>query len=94
MALLPIEPLRADRVDELRKLATLLRSGVYNLTRAADELDLLAAGRQEREMPPTPWLEAAERGFEVLVPSGNELYPHLPDSSWHLLARFKRQPQE
>lgn len=88
---IPRAPLSDARKADLRDLATALRQTVYNLQRGADALDELAAGPPAIVFPSSQWLESAV--FDpraVLAPSRNELFPHLPDSSWHLMVRFKR----
>jgi len=81
----------AERCNELRGLAALLRGPQFNLHRGAAALEKLANGPPPVEHPPSPWLASGDADYYMpLVPSGNELYPHLPESSWHLLVRFKR----
>ena len=82
-----------ERAKELRELAVLLRGAVYNMPLAADALALLADGPPgPPQLPPTPWLaEECDNRFSRLIASQNELFPHLPDTSWHLLVRFKQQ---
>ena len=89
----PREPFTDDRCKELRALASLLRAPHFDLQRGADALEKLAEGEPPvpAELAPTSWLASDEADyFAPMVPSGNELYPHLPESSWHLLVRFKR----
>ena len=78
-------------ITQLRELAAILRSQVYALHRGADGLDKLADGPGVPVFPSAIWLEMpAWDPRAPIVPSGNELFPHLPDSSWHLMVRFKR----
>ena len=89
--MLPRHPLSDKAKKDLRDLAAALRANIYNLQRGADALDALAAGPPEPVFPSSPWLESVVFDPRViLAPSGNELFPHLPDSSWHLMVRFKR----
>ena len=70
----------------------MLRGEVYNLHRGADALDALADGPPAVVFPPSPWLGSSTPDpMTRIIPSTNELFPHLPDSSWHLLVRFKRK---
>ena len=90
-SILDRERFSLERRDELLGLAELLRRPAFNLQRGADALEQLVAGPGQVELPESPWLASDARDYySPLVSSGNELYPHLPDSSWHLLVRFKR----
>ena len=87
--------LTPQRQGELRDLARMLRTDVYKLDRAADALEELARGVPMTNLPSTPWLdEDVGNPFAPIVASNNELFPHLPDTSWHLLVRFKRMQYE
>lgn len=78
-------------ITQLRELAAILRSEVYALHRGADALDELADGPGVPAFPSAIWLETpAWDPRAPIVPSGNELFPHLPDSSWNLMVRFRR----
>ena len=81
-----------ERAKELQQLAALLLSDVYHLHLAADALDLLSNGPGDPVVPPSPWLaEECQSQFPRLITANNELFPHLPDTSWHLLVRFKHR---
>ena len=89
--MLPREPLNDDAQKKLRDLAAALRQTMYDLQRGADALDALAAGPPAPVFPPSPWLESPILDpRQLIVQSGNELFPHLPDASWHLMVRFKK----
>lgn len=90
--MVPREPLSFVQQRTLRDLAALLREDPYNLHTGADALDALAAGPPPQIFPPAQWLESQAFDPQVLiVNSGNELFPHLPDASWHVMVRFKRR---
>ena len=90
--MMPRVPPTAAKKKDLRDLAAILRGEVYNLHRGADALDALADGPPAVVFPPSPWLGSSTPDpMTRIIPSTNELFPHLPDSSWHLLVRFKRK---
>ena len=81
-------PMAANRASHLHDMAAFLRKEPYCLSEAADDLETLIRGTPVPDLPPTPWLEeplpAPTQGL-----AGNELFPHLPETSWHLLVKFK-----
>ena len=83
-------PMVAERASHLQHMAAFLREEPYGLSEAADDLETLIRGTPVPDLPPTPWLEEQlPVPGQALTSTGNELFPHLPDTSWHLLVRFK-----
>ena len=83
-------PMDAKRASHLHDMAAFLRKEPYCLSEAADDLETLIRGTPVPDLPPTPWLEEQlPVPGQVLNSTGNELFPHLPDTSWQLLVRFK-----
>ena len=83
-------PMDANRASHLHDMAAFLRKEPYCLSEAADDLETFIRGAPVPDLPPTPWLEEQlPAPAEALTSTGNELVPHLPDTSWHLLVRFK-----
>ena len=77
-------PLTTAEVNNLRRLANLLRGEQYDLSRGADALDAFAAfaADQGYVLPPTPWLVAHGGGPPAMVKdTGSTLFAHLPDTS-------------
>ena len=87
------EPPSDKRAKELRELANLVRSADHGMPDAADALEELAAGSLAPPIPQTPWLIGVCLPLADVHDSGNVLFPHLPDTSWQLLVRFKRSQQ-
>ena len=81
----------ANRAKHLREMAAFLRQEPYCLYEAADDLETLIRGPPVPDLPPpTPWLEEPlPAPTQGLAGTGNELFPHLPETSWHLLVKFK-----
>ena len=90
--LVPNERLTNKRRNELLDLAHIIRRPQYDLQRAADALVVHASGQRQALPTCTAWLERleADRGIP-LAETGSELFGHLPDTSWDLLANFHRQ---
>ena len=83
-------PMGEDRANHLHHMAAFLRKEPYCLSEAADDLETLIRGTPVPDLPPTPWLEEQlPVPAQALTSTGNELFPHLPDTSWQLLVRFK-----
>ena len=83
-------PMDANRASHLRDMAAFLRKEPYCLSEATDDLETLIRGTQVPDLPPTPWLEEQlPAPAQALTSTGNELFPHLPETSWHLLVKFK-----
>ena len=83
-------PMDANRASHLRDMARFLGKEPYCLSEAADDLETLIRGTPVPDLPPTPWLEEQlPTPAQALTNTGNELFPHLPDTSWQLLVRFK-----
>ena len=83
-------PMAANRAEHLRGMAAFLRQEPYCLHEAADDLETLIRGPPVPDLPPTPWLEEQlPVPAQALTSTGNELFPHLPDTSWQLLVGFK-----
>ena len=80
----------ATRASHLSGAAAFVRKEPDCLSAAADDLEALIRGTPVPDLPPTPWLEEQPPvPAQALSSTGNELFPHLPDTSWHLLVRFK-----
>lgn len=62
----------------------------FSYCRAAEDLRLLANGR-DQEVAPAGWLESAgeARAHPLVTTSNNPYFGHLPDISWRLLVKFK-----
>lgn len=91
---IPIQTFSRQRAEELRALAKLLRREPSAMPDAAEALEAMLGPHPEPPLPASPWLdEDAARPVDLLAETGNTLFPHLPDSSWQLLVRFKPQPQ-
>ena len=83
-------PMDEKRASHLHDMAVFLREEPYGLSEAADDLETLIRGPPVPDLPPTPWLEEPlPAPTQGLASTGNELFPHLPETSWHLLVKFK-----
>jgi hypothetical protein len=87
--MLPRNRLSAERRQELRDLAQLLRGEPYNIHRGANELERYADGPGPCSFPPTPWLAQEAGNWRVPLQPGTALFPHLPETSYPLRVRYK-----
>ena len=85
-------PLDNKRKQELTNFAEVLRRSQYSLLEAADAVDKLTQEPPAYTLPLTPWFERDSTApTAVLQDTGSELFAHLPDTSWDLLATYHRQ---
>ena len=79
-------------VNELTSMATLLEKPQYNLGRGAAALRQLISEPVQYTLPPSDWLATGVAGPpEMTADTGNQIFTHLPDTSWNLLATFHRR---
>ena len=90
-AVLYREPLSAQQENDIRSLANLLEKPQYNLGRGAAALRAYIDGDDHYELPPAGWLASVEQPGPASPDTGSAVFPHLPDTSWNLLATFHRQ---
>ena len=76
-----------SRAAQLERLATVLEATPYMYTHAARALRALA-GSVVGPLAGPGWLAEAPVAQPPVVDYGNEYFGHLPDISWHMLARF------
>ena len=77
--------------DQLQKLASALRSvpgQPYN--RAVAEIDRMVCPAGRVPPPPKVWLEEEAQPRTAVIHSKSQYYEHLPDTSWNLVASFRR----
>ena len=90
-SLLVEELLDPDRRDELLAWADVLEQEQYNLLEGAKALRASVLEPAPPSVCPAPWLAQDESAPEAVLPdTGNHMFPHVPDTSWDLLARFHR----
>lgn len=79
-----------QKQENYEKLAPLLRRPITYYPRAADYIDvLLNSADREVSMPRLSWLQRALLPrAPVTVPTGNEVYEHLPQTAWKLEAQL------
>ena len=79
----------AQRQKTLEKLATILSSPPYNRGTAADALRKLGAGSFQNSEADLSWFcQAGLPQHPAIMVSGGREFPHLPEISWPLRARF------
>ena len=86
-------PLTPAEVNNLHRLANLLRGRQYGLSRGADALDAFVAFEADQGyvLPSKLWLvDNGVRPLVMVKNTGSTLFAHLPDTSWDLLATFHR----
>ena len=77
--------------DQLQKLASALSSvpgQPYN--RAVAEIDRMVCPAGRVPPPPKVWLEEEAPPRTAVIHSKSQYYEHLPDTSWNLVASFRR----
>ncbi len=85
------EAMSPERQRELLQWADVLEREEYGLPHAAAALRGMVQSPQPAIVCPAPWLEQDEAApVDVLRDTGNEMFAHLPDTSWNLLATFHR----
>ena len=82
----------AQQAGAYRKLAAILRQVQYGLHNGAAALEDLPAGRPEFHyvLPPATRLSADSARQGMTVDAGSDIFAHLPDTSWNLLATRHR----
>ena len=85
------DEISTERRDEILSLADVLEQQQYNLKEAAKALRAMIFEPPPPIVCPAPWLSQDEAAPVAVLPdTGNHMFPHLPDTSWDLLARFHR----
>jgi len=82
---LPVAPLTRKQIEDYLTLAEELDTN-WDSPQAAAALRSLVAERVY-EKPASEWLHAAGIPERPAVQTGNPFFPHLPATSWRLLAR-------
>ena len=80
--------------NELQKLHDQLQTKMATINPRTIKLlkDILAgAGGSERSVPDLDWLLSGPRCRQPVEATHNVYYEHLPDTSWNLLASFRRK---
>ena len=81
-----------ERCEELEAFEDALEQPQYALGRAAQDIRGMGRGPREQTAVGAPWLQRHEpTPTTFLADTGNELFPHLPDTSWDVLATFHRR---
>ena len=76
------------RREELLAWADVSEEEQYNLLEGAKALRASALEPAPPLVCPAPWLAQGASAPEAVLPdTGNHMFPHLPDTSWDLLAR-------
>ena len=85
------EAVSAEKREEYLSWAAVLEQEQYNLTEGAKALRVAVLEPAPPIVCPAPWLAQDEAVRQAVLPdTGNHMFPHLPDTSWDLLARFHR----
>ena len=95
--LLPAKPLDDERVKDLRKAANLFsdpKNKLYDdfMPAAAAYYEELIGADSLRRLPTSAFLRSHVVSSRRIEPTGNEHFPHLPTSGWHLEVKYKRLP--
>ncbi|CAE7250508.1 unnamed protein product [Symbiodinium sp. CCMP2592] len=87
--LVPRQTVSDQRRKDLIKLAGVVERAPFSRGAGSDALKKLASGSYQPEKSPLPWFEAAGSMLPPSMLSRNELFPHLPEATWPMMAKFR-----